>query len=303
MKRQTAQWVSKAEEDINVARGLATQTPPPRKGDSIMHSPFPGMDPYLEQHWGDVHLNLVTFAQGMLNERLPRDLRARAQERIVVELASEHRVYPDFEVVERERPRPGATAVPSSNVTLAEPLEVPFLEPETQGFIEIVETRPERRVITVVEVLSPSNKYAGRGRDLYRQKQRDLADGSISLVEIDLLRAGPHVLQVPLAQYPPEYRTPYKVCVHRGGKARAEIYRLPLRERLPAIRVPLRETDADVPLDLQALVTQVYRHGRYDDLDYTVPPVPPLDGDDEAWADGLLRAAGKRPPAPPPNGP
>ena len=39
-----------------------------------MQSPLPGMDPYLEQHWGDVHHNLVTFAQGLLNEHLPRDL-------------------------------------------------------------------------------------------------------------------------------------------------------------------------------------------------------------------------------------
>jgi hypothetical protein len=154
-----------------------------------------------------------------------------------------------------------------------------------------------------VEVLSPSNKYAGPGRELYRQKQRDLAAGTVSLVEIDLLRAGPHVLQLPLARYPPDYRTPYKVCVHRGWKATAEIYRVPLREPLPAIRVPLRPTDADAPLDLQALITQVYRHGRYDDIDYTVPPVPPLDPDDAAWADELLRAAGKRPAAPPPNGP
>ena len=77
----------------------------------------------------------------------------------------------------------------------------------------------------------------------------------------------------------------------------AEIYRVPLREPLPAIRVPLRETDADVGLDLQALITQVYRHGRYDDIDYTVPPVPPLAPDDETWADELLREAGKRPAA------
>ena len=63
--------------------------------------------------------------------------------------------------------------------------------------------------------------------------------GCISLVEIDLLRAGPHVLQIPLRQYPQSHRTPYKVCVHRGWKASAEIYRVPLREPLPAIRVPL----------------------------------------------------------------
>src|SRR4029077_3542413 len=106
--------------------------------------------------------------------------------------------------------------------------------------------------------------------------------------EIDLLRAGAHVLQVPLTQYPASHPTPYKVCVHRGWKARAEIYRVPLRERLPAIRVPLRETDADVVLDLQALIAQVYRHGRYDDIDYTVAPVPPLEPEDANWADEVL---------------
>jgi hypothetical protein len=257
------------------------------------------MDPYLEQHWGDVHHNLITFAQGLLNEHLPQDLRARVQERILVALPSADRVYyPDVRVVEHERQGQGGTAVATSEVTLAEPLEVPFLEPETQGFIEIIETQPERRVITVIEVLSLSNKYAGPGRELYQQKQQDLLEGCVSLVEIDLLRAGPHVLQLPLELYPASHRTHYKVCVHRGWKASAEIYRVPLRERLPAIRVPLRRTDADVPLDLQALIAQVYRHGRYDDIDYTVPPVPPLSPDDAAWADELLRAAGKRPATP-----
>jgi hypothetical protein len=254
------------------------------------------MDPYLEQHWGDVHHNLVTFAQGLLNERLPADLRARVQERVLVELPSEERVfYPNVRVVEHERKGQAGTAVAPGEVAVAQPLEIPFLEPETQGFIEILETRPARRVITVLEVLSPSNKYAGPGREQYRQKQHDLAAARISLVEIDLLRAGPHVLQLPLGQYPPSHRTPYKVCVHRGSSIKAEIYRVPLRERLPVIRVPLRPTDADVPLDLQALIEHVYRHGRYDDTDYTVPPVPPLEPDDTAWADELLRSAGKRP--------
>lgn len=260
-----------------------------------MKSPFPGMDPYLEEHWGDVHHRLVQYASDQIQEYLPAGLRARVEERVVVDLPAEDRIYyPDVRVVEREGS--GDLAVATSDITMAEPLEVPFVEPETQGFIEIVETRPERSLITVVEVLSPSNKYAGSGRDHYRQKQRDLMEGCISLVEIDLLRAGPHVLQVPLAQYPPSHRTPYKVCVHRGWKANAEIYRVPLREPLPTIRIPLRQTDADVPLVLQVLIEQIYHRGRYDDIDYTKQPVPPLDAEDADWADELLRSAGLRPP-------
>jgi hypothetical protein len=261
-----------------------------------MKSPFPGMDPYLEQSWGDVHNSLITYAQAMLNERLPRDLRARTQERIVVEVPGDddRSYYPDIRIDEDTRSSDGATAVADVAMVTAEPLVVPFNEPETQAFLEIIEAGPNRRLITVLEIVSPSNKV-GKAREKYLQKQHDLSEAGVSLVEIDLLRGGPHVLQLPLYRYPASHRTPYKVCVCRGTKAAAEIYRVPLRERLPTIRVPLRPSDADVALDLQTLIEQVYHHGRYDDIDYTLPPAPPLDPEDAAWADELLRAAGKRP--------
>ena len=89
-------------------------------------------------------------------------------------------------------------------------------------------------------------------------------------------------------------RTAYVACVRRGPQCnRYEVYWLPLRERLNAIRIPLRETDADVALDLQALGDQAYRRGRYDqELDYRQPPHPPLNADDAVWADELLRSRG-----------
>ena len=74
----------------------------------------------------------------------------------------------------------------------------------------------------------------------------------------------------------------------------AEVYALPLRERLPKIRIPLREGESDVPLDLQALVEQAYENGRYDDTDYASEPIPALDPADAAWSDELLKRAGKR---------
>ena len=49
-----------------------------------MPSPFPGMDPYLERHWGDVHTRLITYSSDQLQTVLPKDLRARVQERVVV---------------------------------------------------------------------------------------------------------------------------------------------------------------------------------------------------------------------------
>ena len=36
-----------------------------------MRSPFPGMDPYLEQFWGDVHHRLITYTCDALQRHLP----------------------------------------------------------------------------------------------------------------------------------------------------------------------------------------------------------------------------------------
>jgi hypothetical protein len=84
------------------------------------------------------------------------------------------------------------------------------------------------------------------------------------------------------------------VC--RGWEpAAVAVYPVPLRHPLPTIQVPRRQTDADVPLDLQALIDQCYRNGGYDaDLDYRHVPDPPLSADDEAWADQLLRSQKRR---------
>jgi hypothetical protein len=69
-----------------------------------------------------------------------------------------------------------------------------------------------------------------------------------------------------------------------------------LSYHLPAVKIPLRLEDADVLLDLQALVEQCYRNGGYEGtINYAVAPDPPLDGSDEAWAAGRLHELGLRP--------
>jgi hypothetical protein len=263
-----------------------------------MPSPFPGMDPYLEQFWRDVHARLVIYACDQLQSHLPGGLRARVEERVVVEdpVEGDHAVFPDVRVVERGRARAGGgTAVLEEAV--AEPIIIHGeSDPMTETFIEILDVGSGKRVVTVIEFLSLSNKTGGEGQEQYRRKQRELKAGRVSLVEIDLLRAGKHVLSVPRNRLPARGRTPYKVCVRRGWQSDTwEVYPLPLRAPLPTIKVPLRETDADVPLNLQALIEQCYKNGGYDDdLDYRADPLPPLEGADAAWADELLRSKGRR---------
>jgi hypothetical protein len=104
----------------------------------------------------------------------------------------------------------------------------------------------------------------------------------VSLVEIDLLCRGTRVLSVPFERIPADRKTPYAACARRGWKAfEVEYYPIALRERLPAISIPLRHADQDVALDLQSLVDACYEAGRYgDDIDYLEDPDPPLAADD-----------------------
>jgi hypothetical protein len=263
-----------------------------------MASPFPGMDPYLEQFWGDVHQALITYARDQLQSVLPADLRARMGERVFVDtsLGENRPIYPDLRIVERGRNTGGGPAA-TGGAALAEPLCIQLPEePATEGYIEIIDLHSGRRVVTVIEVLSPSNKYAGAGRTLYERMQEECRQGGVNLVEIDLLRSGPWALLVPEELVPDSHRTPYRVFVYCPRKgALGYFYRVPLRERLPVIKVPLRQGDEDVPLDLQALIELCYRNGGYDeDIDYERDPIPPLAPADARWADALLRKQGKR---------
>jgi Protein of unknown function (DUF4058) len=255
--------------------------------------------PYLETHWGDIHHGLITYARDKLRDRLPGDLLARMDERVFVESSAdeERPLVPDLRVVER-RSAKMKPAPSNGGLTVAEPFVVKLGDPFTEGFIEIREAGSDRRLITVIEVLSLTNKLPGAGRRRFLQKQEEFRDGGVSLVEIDLLRNGGRLLPVALERLPTAYRTSYGVCVQRGWKpVDVEIYRASLRERLPVIGIPLREKDDDAPLDLQPLIEQCYRNGSYDeDIDYNRDPDPPLEGDDVRWADQMLKRAGRRTP-------
>ena len=263
---------------------------------AVMKSPFPGMDPYLEARWGDVHQRLITYAADHVGAQLPDDLRARVEERVFVENEAEQirRIVPDMHVAQYPPPRLSHSQLEEGGV-VAEPM-VFMLEDEavTEGYIEIRERRGGK-VITVIEFLSPANKAGGEGQKLYLQKQRELLHSETNLVEIDLVRSGQRVLAFPEHRIPPSHRLDSLVCVRCAWSERGRaLYALPLRERLPAIPIPLRQSDRPVPLDLQSLLDQCYRNGRYDDIDYAEPPTPALTVEDAVWAEAHLKAAGKQ---------
>jgi hypothetical protein len=172
-------------------------------------------------------------------------------------------------------------------------------ETRTERHIEIIDLGSGNRVITAIELLSPANKVEP-GRTMYKRKQTEYIQGSVNLVEIDLLRAGAFVLAVPEESWTRRWtrlhRTPtYKVCIRRAWHPiQAGGIAIGLRDQLPNIPIPLRPHEKEVVLQLQPLIDACYHDGRYASIDYRVPPDPPLAEDDAKWSDELLRTEGRR---------
>jgi len=259
-----------------------------------MKSPFPGVDPYLEAFWGDIHTGLMVYVRDQIDEQLPGDLQARIEESVSVDQEVGSRwIFPDVKVSERETFLDTVFSV-ATDVAVAEPVLVPVPnETQTLRHIEIVDRNSGNRVVTAIELLSPSNKVDEAGRNAYRAKQLEYIQGCVNLVEIDLIRSSQFMVAVPQASIANDQRTPYLICVRRVTRRNyAEIYPIPLDESVPSIRIPLRVTDPDVVLQLQPLLDQCYQRGRYGSIDYSQPPRPSLNSSDQDWAEHLLQEKG-----------
>jgi hypothetical protein len=258
-----------------------------------MSSPFPGMDLYLEEPglWPDVHNSLIGVIREFLVRRLSPKYYARIEERIYVSDEDDPGrtvIIPDVRVDERpSRAAPGGTAS-AATLEIAEPLVIDTLLDDEihEPFVEVID-RANRQVVTVIEVVSPTNKVAAaHGRESYRRKRLEVLHSPSHWLEIDLLRAG--------TRWIPRQMTPrgdYFVFLSRA-EHRPTSYLWPIRlpERLPVVAVPLKDGDADVPLDLQAALETVYERAGYDRVvDYRQPPEIGLSEEQAAWADQLLK--------------
>lgn len=271
-----------------------------------MPGPFPGMDPYLEHpaRWPGVHQGLITYIMSALNAVLPPRYVADIGERLyILQPEQERGIYPDVVVVEHpsiEMPMEQDVGGTALAVAVSDPPWVMTVEPMEmrEVFVEIFPVADEGRLVTVIEVLSPSNKTAGSpGRQLYLTKQQEILESQTHLIEIDLLRRGEHTVAAPRGNLLQRGLWDYLVSLHRGGQKgrRFEVWAIPLRQRLPRIRVPLADGDSDVVLDLQAVFNRCYDESAYARrLDYRREPAVALVSSDAEWATSLLRERGLR---------
>jgi hypothetical protein len=264
-----------------------------------MPSPFSGIDPYLEapELWEDVHANLATEIRAQLQPQLvPRYVAALTpyvtyEDIIIGEPAT---IKPDVAVMQqREAPRPtmpavGAVPAPILGVTaLAEP-EVPAKAQRIE-----IRTVGDQSLVTVIEILSPSNKRLGtESFEAYQRKRRDLLRSNVHLLELDLLRRGVRwPLETPLPDAPG-----FVFLSRAEQRPTVAIWPLTFRDPLPPIPVPLRLPDADVTIDLATALGRVYEQGAYAlRIDYRKdPPAPAFSAADAEWLDARLRGTGVR---------
>ena len=251
-----------------------------------MPSPFPGMNPYLERRsvWHDFHGAFIHACRESLVSQVPAEFVVRIDDHIYVhELAAEDRRLvgrADIGISSFAEAEGGLAVV--DIIAAPAQVQLPEIDEERVSYIEIRD-RESWSVVTVLELLSPANKYQGRDRDTYCKKREQILRSPVHLVEIDLLRGGPRLpfVEVPTCEY--------CVMVSRvQRRPHADFWPLRLREPLPIVPVPLSEGHADVRLDLQAPLHRVYDGARYGNYIYRGEPEPQLSDADREWVTATI---------------
>lgn len=259
-----------------------------------MPTPFPGVDPYLERHglWPDVHNRLIVSVADVLAPQLRPRYFVSIEERTYMVVPDDllFTGRADVTVVQPFGGDPLAGGAYSAHDVGFVTVELPVPDELRETYLEIRSTA-DNRVVTMLEVLSPSNKRPGDGREQYVRKRLQVLGTLSHLVEVDLLRGGP-----PMTMYGSLPTSDYRILVSRAERRpRADLLAWSIRQPIPIFHLPLLPDDTEPILDLNHLLHELYDRAGYDlRIDYAEAADLPLIDDDDIWADTLLRASGLR---------
>jgi hypothetical protein len=255
------------------------------------------MDPYLERRglWEEVHTRLIVALADALSPLVRPGYRVAVEQWTYLALVAPDDLVgkPDVLVI-RARGDSGAVtpvATPAGVTPLV--AELPMPEEVVERYLEVRDV-VSGEVITVIELLSLTNKVSREGRRAYEEKRLKVLGSQTHLIEIDLLRAGePMAMRV----QGNGHRAGYRIVVSRAHQRPwADVYLFGLREAIPPFPVPLRRGEAEPVIALNTVLHELYDRAAYDlAIDYRREADPPLKGEDAVWADALLREHGLRP--------
>jgi hypothetical protein len=241
------------------------------------------MNPYLEREvaWSDFHVEFCKAIKKALVPQLQPNFYVKFNEHLYVHEVEENgrRLVgiSDVSVTRKSKDGNGQAGVG----LLTAPLNVRIagvLVEERQPFLEIFD-REDNTLVTVIELLSPTNKKVGKDRNQFLDKRLQILNSAVHYVEIDLLRGGP---RLPIEDMPD---CDYYVLVSRAElRPQMGLWPLTVREPLPVIPIPLHEPKPDARIALQDLLHQVYDEAGYSNYVYSGPPKPALRAEDAVWA-------------------
>ncbi len=260
-----------------------------------MPSPFPGMDPFLELYtWGDFHFSLIYQMKRQLIPQLGPQYTLLVEERAYLEHTDKDQNEHVADILIEETPPQPTSPVTSNLVATLEPEThiVPMPSEMHEHFLVIYEGGGND-VVTVIELLSPTNKRRGSdGCKEYQLKREGLRRSYVNLVEIDLLRGG----ERPPLNPPLRTSSDYAVSVHRQRKRpAADVYQWSMRRALPIIPVPLVSGDPDIKLDLQQAFVDVWNESNYSKRVQNDQKLKPSTRrEDEAWLSEIISKANQQ---------
>jgi hypothetical protein len=257
-----------------------------------MPSPFPGMNPYLEQKsvWRGFHDRIITALSDALAPQVSPHFIVGIEEYLFIHepSAQERFRIGDSDVSLSRALQSAPFRAASERAGLIAPRQIRVsteMEVERHLYLE-VRTRDQRDIVTVIEMLSPTNKLPSQDRDQYLGMRHAILHSRSHFVEIDLLRAGP---KMPAEELP---ECDYGVLVSSfEERPTAGFWPIMLRDRLPKIPVPLRLPILHAELDLQEILHTVYDRAFYKDRIYLGTPEPALAEGDRVWAEELAKRA------------
>jgi hypothetical protein len=255
-----------------------------------MPTVFPGMDPYLEQPnlWVPVHTGLILEIQKFLAPLLRPRYHVAIEQRTYLSLLPPDEEFigiPDLSLIASdEHDENLAIVVEPAEVAEAVEGELPMPEMVHERYLEIHDTATSE-VITVIEILSPTNKTTRDGRDQYERKWLKILASSTNLVEIDLTRIGK-----PFAMIVKAKKNDYRIVISRSTqRPKADIYLFGIRNKIPDIPIPLSAGESEPILPLNKILHDLYDAVGYDlAINYQQAIKPPLPEKDAKWVAQLL---------------
>ncbi len=259
-----------------------------------MLNPFPGMNPYLENSelWHQVHNHLIAGIALTIANQIAPQYRVSIEQRFYQSFddpqslvgIADVGIKPDVTQDDRRLETKLETSGAVSTLIKPQQVQIPIPWEVKEQYLEVREVAT-KELITVIEILSPANKRSGEGRSLYEAKRVKILTTLTNLIEIDLLRSGQPMAMMGAG------KSDYRILVSRSAdRPHADLFRFDLQQAIPDFPLPLRPESAEVMVDLQSVLNDVYQRGRLDlSIDYSQDPWPDLNADDLVWMRELLK--------------